>query len=135
MSPRALPLRHHETLPVREKVVQRKIMALYRAAGCHVYNLSQSRATNQTPGLPDLWVTYGKQVAWWHEVKAPTKRATQSPPQRVFQEECEGARVTYLLGGYHVAEEWLLFLGLMTRLSSGLAIILAPSHRLPAGIR
>jgi len=92
-----------------EKSEQSEVMKLYRAYGCHVYNLSQARATKQTPGLPDLWVTRGEH-AWWHETKRPVS-GKPSPAQEVFAQECLAAGIVHVLGGLSVARLRLLAIG------------------------
>jgi hypothetical protein len=56
---------------VREKEEQAFIAKLFRGFGCKVYNLSQARASKQTPGLPDLWVVHLEaKLAFWFESSA-----------------------------------------------------------------
>jgi hypothetical protein len=108
-----------------EKEIQREVVNTYTALGCKVYNLSQARATKQTPGLPDLWVVclrsgwsrQGK-VAWWHETKTPTGK--QSEDQREFQRECKACHVVYVLGGILAAEEQLITFGIAERINGTL---------------
>jgi len=54
---------------VRESQVQVRVWHIYASVGCQVYGLSQARATNQSPGLSDLYVVHTRVGAWWHEVK------------------------------------------------------------------
>lgn len=107
--PGAVDPRLLRALTPSEKQVQAAVMRLYTLAGCAVYNLSQARATNQTPGLPDLYVFHpATGAAWWHEVKKPGGRP--SPAQREFQARCAACGVAYLLGGLEEAEARLRYL-------------------------
>jgi len=104
--------------PPLEKEVQRRVVALYKSAGCFVYVLSQGYrhergGTRQTKGLPDLYVfPPGCSLAlpWWHEVKRPGGKP--SPEQVEFNARCEARGVYCLIGGYRQALEHLLFLDL-----------------------
>lgn len=56
-----------------EKQVQLRIKDALDGMGFHVSDLSQPRASMQTPGLPDLYVMHPNWgVALWVEVKGPT---------------------------------------------------------------
>ena len=59
-----------------EKQVYEAVCHLYRSVGCEVYRFSQARASQQTPGIPDLLVYMLRQprVAFFHEVKTPKGR-------------------------------------------------------------
>jgi hypothetical protein len=99
-------------LPDTEKRIQQRIMLLLRAAGFRVFNLSQARATNQSPGLPDLLLMHpvlGVEATF--EVKAPKGRV--SAPQQEFSDLREKCGRRHLIGGYDVVETWLLELGLL----------------------
>lgn len=97
---------------VREKEEQAYIAKLFRGFGCKVYNLSQARATKQTPGLPDLWVVHRELgLAWWFE----TKRAAGgriSPAQHDFAEECHLADVRHYVGDRRTAAKLLVDLNI-----------------------
>ena len=94
-----------------ENAIQEQCRALYRAAGCTVYWLSQYRRSNQTPGLPDLWVMAPHiGTAWWHEVK--TGRGKRTAPQLRFAEECHASGIGYTVGGIDDAREQLVAVGL-----------------------
>lgn len=100
-----------------EKEIQRDVVKLYRAHRCVVYNLSQARASKQTPGIGDLYVLWPEMhfegpAEWWHETKTGTGK--QSPDQREFQELCSTCDVGYVLGGVAAAEAKLRQLGAMT---------------------
>ena len=97
-----------------EKSEQSEVMKLYRAYGCNVYNLSQPRATKQTPGIPDLWVVRRAGeflgTAWWHETKRPVS-GKPSSAQVEFREECEASGIVYRMGGLAVARQRLVDIG------------------------
>ena len=96
-----------------ERIIQDKIVRLYRAAGCRVWNLSQARATRQTPGLPDLSIKHGVLgKAWTHEVKGAKGRLSQG--QKEWAELAGLCGETHLIGGIDVAEAHLASLGLIT---------------------
>jgi hypothetical protein len=122
--PVELQQRENEIDARREKEIQAEIVKLYRAFGCRVYNLSQARATKQTPGLPDMWVVSmdsglarASKLAWWHEVKTP--KGEQSEAQREFQIECKLCYVGYVVGGVQAAEAQLLTFGIAVRGADG----------------
>lgn len=97
-----------------EKDIQRDVMKLYLAFHCLVYNLSQARASKQSPGLADLYVLHlpSKNV-WWHETKTPTGK--QRPAQREFQTIHKYTPVGYVVGGVLAAEEQLITLAIAVR--------------------
>lgn len=69
-----------------ESQEQAAITRLLDAAGFCVYDLSQGRATRQTPGLPDLYAVHPEVGwVWWVEVKRQ-KGARVSVAQRLFQD-------------------------------------------------
>lgn len=91
-----------------EKSEQGDVVQLYTAFGVTVSNLSQPRATKQTPGLPDLWCVHrAKGIAWWHETKRPVS-GRPSPAQRTFAEDCDAAGIRYTIGGVGAARAWLV---------------------------
>jgi len=92
-----------------EKSEQAEVIKLYRAYGCHVYSLSQARATKQTPGLPDLYV-FRPPHAWWHETKRPVS-GNPSPAQKVFSDECLASFVNHTMGGLAAARATLVRIG------------------------
>jgi len=87
-----------------EESWRQKLKHDYELIGCTVVNFSQSRASRQTPGIPDLKVYKGEHT-WWHEVKRPGQ--TQSPAQKQFQEMAEAAGELYVCGDYD-AMAWAL---------------------------
>ncbi len=101
-----------------EKAIQSDVRKLYQAVGCIVYNLSQARATKQSPGLGDLYVIlYRRRVAWWHETKTPSGK--QSVPQKFFAESCASAGVSVVVGGVRAAEDHLVEIGAAVRMPDG----------------
>ena len=99
-------------LPVPlEKEEQAAIIRLFEAVGTIVCRLSQSRASRQTEGLPDLYCFHpGKRVAWWWETKRQ-KGGKVSPSQEFFRDLHETPHqiaVPYALSGaLRDAERWL----------------------------
>ena len=65
-----------------EAEIQLAIRRTAEVLGYEVYDLSQSRPTQQTPGLPDLYIR-GKGRRLWCEVKRP-KGGKLSDAQRHF---------------------------------------------------
>ena len=78
-----------------EKQVQAAITDLLKKQlGLPVYDLSQPRATCQTPGLPDL-IAIGRGLILFIEVKRPGGKRTEY--QRQFQREVEANGGTYVV--------------------------------------
>jgi hypothetical protein len=95
-----------------ERHEQARTVTLYRTVGCKVYNLSQYRRANQTPGLPDLLVKHGgRRLSWTHELKA--KKGRVSAAQQEFLELCALCGDNHLVGGYDVAVAFLVDRGLL----------------------
>lgn len=114
-------------LDALEKAEQHEVTKVYRAFGCFVRNLSQPRATKQSPGFPDLWVVHhGIGRAWWHETKRQgwTERDVR-PAQKVFREDCEVCGVDHVVGDRFAAGDQLVRLGLVTLTAIG---TLEPVH-------
>jgi len=60
-----------------EKRVQRSIVLAAEALGFVVSSFSQARASKQTAGIPDLFLTHPKhRFTCWIEVKAPGRKPT-----------------------------------------------------------
>jgi hypothetical protein len=93
---------------VLEKAEQVEIRKLFIAHGFTIYNLSQARASKQTPGLPDLYAFHTREPfsTWW-ETKRQVGGAL-SPAQREFQEHCQRTRTTYGCGDRWAAAEFLV---------------------------
>ncbi len=84
-------------LPPLEKEIQADMISALGRMGFDVYNLSQARASMQTPGLLDLYVRHdGWSIAGWIEVKRPGEKAT--PEQQYFMDrEAEHGRWAVLV--------------------------------------
>lgn len=101
-----------------EKEIQADVVKLYLAFRCMVYNLSQARATKQSPGLADIYVVHlPSHSVWWHELKTP--RGHASPAQVEFQEIHKYTTVGYVIGGVKAAEEQLIKLAIAMRATDG----------------
>lgn len=85
---------HTQRRRAPEKAVQAACKRLLTLAGFHVSDLSQSRATQQTAGLPDLYAM-GHGHAVWVEVKAPNGRVT--PAQEAWHETARANGQTVLV--------------------------------------
>lgn len=110
-----------------EKAIYERVCFTYRAAGCEVYRLSQSRASNQSPGIPDLFVFHedtNNRPGFFltHEVKRP-KGAKVSTHQRRWADLAEMVGVHHLIGGMDACEEALIEMGFGVRLASGLFMV------------
>lgn len=101
-----------------EKEIQREVVQLYLRFSCLVYNLSQARASKQSPGLADIYVVHlpSKNV-WWHETKTPSGK--QSPAQREFQTIHKYTQTGYVVGGVLAAEDQLIKLAIAQRVTDG----------------
>lgn len=85
-----------KALPVAtEKQVQHAIKKFLDQIGCAVYDTSQPFRAAITPGVADLVVFHPTRGMFFVECKKPGGR--QSPPQRVFERQCFGAKVPYVL--------------------------------------
>ena len=112
----AAPEPQDNALEARE---QRRVIELFRAMGCRVYETSQKRAAKVTPGIPDLWVVCVRVgLAWWWETKR-TAGGRHSSVQLDFAEECALTGTPYGTGDRRAAEEYLIALGLAERLADG----------------
>ena len=96
-----------------ESAIQVRVAHIYSAVGGRVKWLSQSRASRQTPGLPDLIVVFPGRAVLFHETKRPGGR--QSPAQKALQEELAGTSVRYVLGGADAAWHALEDAGLVEK--------------------
>lgn len=96
---------------ILEKAAQIEIRKRFIACGFVVYNLSQSRASKQTPGLPDLWLVHrALPIALWWESKRPVG-GRFSPAQLEFASSCHRARIGYGAGSATDAEQHLISIG------------------------
>jgi hypothetical protein len=121
-----VPERDEHALEKQEQVEVRKLLIAY---GFKVYNLSQARASKQSPGLPDLWCVHTREpVAFWFETKRQVG-GKLSPPQLEFQAECLRCEVRHFVGDRHSAAALLLSLGLAEPGPRESAYALEPVHR------
>lgn len=93
-----------------EADVQREVVSLYHLAGCAVLSLSQGRATRQTEGTPDLFVT-GHNYVWWHEVKTP--KGKLRPEQAAWKVIADQTPCPVIVGGVDAAMQQLEQVGLI----------------------
>ena len=99
-----------------EKHVQTLVRGMFHARGFVTYNLSQARATKQTPGLPDFWFAHPTRgIAGWWETKRPRRSGRGCEPLRPeqarFRDECLAAGVHHGWGGVDEAAAFLTQLG------------------------
>ena len=106
--------------PPLERVEQAGILALIHALGGYAWELSQSRESQQTPGLPDLYATVPARVgdprgaiSLWIEAKRERLGRT-SAAQRHFQKCCEASGTVHVLGALKEVEAWAVSEGLLT---------------------
>lgn len=101
-----------------EREVQKRIVALYRAVGCHVGVFSENRQSRIPPGWPDLVVmaplrisTECTQALWFHETKSATGRL--STAQEILHERLRLRGLQVVVGGQVEAQQWLQKVGLL----------------------
>lgn len=100
---------------VLEKAEQIEIRKLATAYGFNVWVLSQPRATKQTPGLADLWLTHrSAAIALWWETKRQVG-GELSPPQVDFRDACLRTNTGYGTGDRYTFVEKLIALDLAVR--------------------
>lgn len=98
-----------------EEVTQRTCVKMAEAVGCDIYNLSQDRATRQTPGIPDLLILHtGIPVSFWFETKRPGIKRL-SPAQQEFRARCLECGVRHYWGDVDAFWSALVEVGLATR--------------------
>lgn len=102
-----------------EKVEQAGIIALIRALGGYVWELSQRRATQQTPGIGDLYCVvparageFPPAIALWVEAKR-SRGGRVSPAQKHFQQCCALALAVHVTGSLAAVEQWAIERGLL----------------------
>jgi len=93
------------TPKLTEKQVQAAIVKRLSRLGVAVYSTSQARASRVSPGLPDLVCIDRHRGVFFVETKA--EGGKQRPERRVFQERCEEAGGSYVLGGLAEVEAFL----------------------------
>lgn len=97
---------------ILEKEEQHEIARLFREFGFTVRHLSQARASKQSPGLPDLWVTHRElPIAFWWESKRQVG-GKLSDVQVEFRNDCLRTGVGYGTGDRYAARDHLITLGL-----------------------
>ncbi len=97
---------------VLEKEEQAEIRKLFLSFGFKVRNLSQARASKQSPGLADLYVVHRElPIAFWWEAKRQVG-GKLSPAQVEFRDDCLRCGVGYGSGDRHAARTHLIKLGL-----------------------
>jgi hypothetical protein len=94
-SPTAAPVPTPVVDDRSEEEIQLGIRRALEVLGFYVYDLSQGRATRQTPGLADLYVVGHGRCAWL-EVKRPVK-GKQSEAQEVFEQRVRSNGGEYLV--------------------------------------
>lgn len=103
-----------------ERDEQIEIRKLFIAYGFRIYNLSQARATKQTPGLFDLWCVHEREpIAFWFDAKRPVGWKL-SPAQIEFVELNIKAGVSAYYGDRRAAAQLLVDLGLAVRIDDRL---------------
>lgn len=96
---------------VLEKKEQAEIVKLFRAFGFKVYNLSQARASKQTPGLPDLFcMDPERRVGFWWESKRSVG-GTLSASQMLFRDQALACGINWGSGDRVAAKRFLVALG------------------------
>lgn len=95
-----------------EKHVERNCDKLMAALGWTSIHFSQSRASMQTPGIPDRKYYRGDRT-FWLEVKRPGGK--QSVHQVLFQSMCHEAEELYCCGGEEELKAFLTLHGLAPR--------------------
>lgn len=92
------PMVREGQLKVLEKHVEKAGDDLMESLGFYVVRLSQSRASRQTPGIPDRkYYHQPRGITLWWEAKRPGGR--QSMQQVLFQRMAEACGEVYALGG------------------------------------
>ncbi len=86
-----------------EKGEQVDIERSAQARGAFVYRFSQSRETQQTPGIPDLYLVWPDRAVWW-EVKSAT--GVLSQPQARFAMQCTANGTPYGCGTHADFLDW-----------------------------
>lgn len=88
-----------------EREIQRRVVAIFRAAGWRVFVFSQHRKRRinaPTPGVPDLYVVRPHRDAFWFETKTPTGKT--SAAQDDFRALVQSAGIGCGVGGVAEAE-------------------------------
>lgn len=116
---------------ILEKEEQSEVRKLFLAFGFKVRNLSQARASKQSPGLGDLWVVHRRApIAFWWETKRQVG-GELSPDQIEFAEDCIRCNVGYGTGDRFDAQKHLIALGVAVQCGQTLEIDPGFESRLP----
>ena len=89
--------------PKGEKSEQLAIKKSAIARGAFVYEVSQPRATMQTPGIPDLYLVWPDRALWF-EVKTVTGVLSQA--QARFAMQCTQNGTNYAVGTHADFLQW-----------------------------
>lgn len=116
-------------IPMEEQERQ-AIKQMLDAVGFCVFNLSQSRAARQTPGLGDLYAFHPglNWIIWW-EVKR-SKGGKHSPMQLAFAQlhTMHTMKVTVCTGDRSACQDWLVRHGLATSAPFALKPSIHPAY-------
>ncbi|HEY7236537.1 MAG TPA: hypothetical protein VH539_20415 [Gemmatimonadaceae bacterium] len=93
---------------VLEKEEQAEIVKRFRVCRFAAYNLSQARASKQTPGLPDTYFVHTERpmAVWWEAKRSIGGRFSDA--QREFAAHCLRCHIPYGSGDRSDAERWLV---------------------------
>jgi hypothetical protein len=86
-----------------EKDEQRKVIASAKARGAFVYEFSQSRASQQTPGIPDLLLVWDDCALWW---ETKSEHGTLSQAQATFALQCQRNGSPHGFGTFAAFADW-----------------------------
>jgi hypothetical protein len=105
-----------------------KCCAIWKLAGFHPFRMSQRRASNQTPGLPDLVCYHVRlRLEVTHEVKSGW--ASVTPAQREFAALRSLVGHDHLVGGVRELVDYLVQHDLARRVATPPGYILMPQSR------
>jgi hypothetical protein len=98
------PAKPRPPLEKHVEAIGRRMMTLL---GFQTWHLSQARATNQTPGWPDMLFTHRERgLAVWWEAKRPGGK--QSPAQREFELSVTACGQHYVCGTDDDLKAWCI---------------------------
>lgn len=96
----------------RERDEQARTVTLYKSLGAKVWQTSQYRRANVSPGLPDLFVKFpARRLSFSHELKGKDGRV--SLEQQEFADLCYACGDKHLVGGYDAAVTFLRAMGVV----------------------
>ena len=100
-------MRYFRPRRVPEKDVVVKVDGLVAKVGFRAIHFSQSRESNQTPGIPDrLYFHRLTGLAFWYEGKADD--GTQMWEQQLFERDAVACRQFYVKGNFRDVFDFLL---------------------------